>query len=292
MTFAGLFMRAALGALKQQRKVTILGAAGGIVQPLALLMKLKPLVSSLSLYDIANTLGVATAFNHVNTRAEAVGCAVDDKLGEVLKGIDVVIIPAGLPQKPGMTRNNFFNINASIVKSLCTAIAKHCLEVVINMISNPFNSTDPISAEVFNKANTYDHLAISTHLGVKDELVHIDEEKRAFDLTTRMRKEFLVPLQNALEMPEIYMSAEKWSELPDERVPSGAMTNYVGHFASKKKVSACALLPHMVANEAVPGKGKPQGILAKAQWKHMWLEMLIVFCTAIACREPKLMSVP
>jgi malate dehydrogenase len=53
-----------------ERKVAILGAAGGIGQPLALLMKLNPLVSSLSLYDIMGTPGVAADVSHINTRAE------------------------------------------------------------------------------------------------------------------------------------------------------------------------------------------------------------------------------
>ena len=52
------------------RKVAVLGAAGGIGQPLALLMKLNPLVSSLALYDIANTPGVAADVGHINTRSE------------------------------------------------------------------------------------------------------------------------------------------------------------------------------------------------------------------------------
>lgn len=52
------------------RKVTVLGAAGGIGQPLALLMKLNPLVSQLSLYDINNTPGVAADVSHINTRSQ------------------------------------------------------------------------------------------------------------------------------------------------------------------------------------------------------------------------------
>lgn len=52
------------------RKVAVLGAAGGIGQPLALLMKLNPLVSQLALYDIANTPGVAADVSHINTRSE------------------------------------------------------------------------------------------------------------------------------------------------------------------------------------------------------------------------------
>lgn len=52
------------------RKVAILGAAGGIGQPLSLLMKLNPLVSRLALYDIAGTPGVAADVSHINTRSE------------------------------------------------------------------------------------------------------------------------------------------------------------------------------------------------------------------------------
>jgi malate dehydrogenase len=139
-----------------ERKVVVLGAAGGIGQPLSLLMKLNPLVSRLALYDIAGTPGVAADVSHINTRSEVAGYAGEDQLGEALEGSDIVIIPAGVPRKPGMTRDDLFNINAGIVQSLCTAIAKYCPNALVNMISNPVNSTVPIAAEVFKKAGTYD----------------------------------------------------------------------------------------------------------------------------------------
>ncbi|XP_019193474.1 PREDICTED: malate dehydrogenase, mitochondrial [Ipomoea nil] len=139
-----------------ERKVAILGAAGGIGQPLSLLMKLNPLVTRLELYDIAGTPGVAADVSHINTGSEVVGYMGDENLGKALEGSDVVIIPAGVPRKPGMTRDDLFNINAGIVKSLCTAIAKYCPNALVNMISNPVNSTVPIAAEVFKKAGTYD----------------------------------------------------------------------------------------------------------------------------------------
>nr|NP_001302862.1 malate dehydrogenase, mitochondrial [Brassica napus]Q43744.1 RecName: Full=Malate dehydrogenase, mitochondrial; Flags: Precursor [Brassica napus]CAA61621.1 malate dehydrogenase [Brassica napus] len=139
-----------------ERKVAILGAAGGIGQPLALLMKLNPLVSSLSLYDIANTPGVAADVGHINTRSQVVGYMGDDNLAKALEGADLVIIPAGVPRKPGMTRDDLFNINAGIVKNLWSAIAKYCPHALVNMISNPVNSTVPIAAEIFKKAGMYD----------------------------------------------------------------------------------------------------------------------------------------
>lgn len=80
----------------------------------------------------------------------------DENLGKALEGADVVIIPAGVPRKPGMTRDDLFNINAGIVKALCEGIAKYCPHALVNIISNPVNSTVPIASEVFKKAGTYD----------------------------------------------------------------------------------------------------------------------------------------
>jgi malate dehydrogenase len=139
-----------------RRKVAVLGAAGGIGQPLGLLMKLNPLVTDLSLYDIAGTPGVAADISHINTGANVEGFAGEADLGKALKGCDLVIIPAGVPRKPGMTRDDLFNINAGIVRALATAIAEHCPGALVNMISNPVNSTVPIAAEVFKQKGTYD----------------------------------------------------------------------------------------------------------------------------------------
>ncbi|KFP01814.1 hypothetical protein N300_03449, partial [Calypte anna] len=137
-------------------KVAVLGASGGIGQPLSLLLKNSPLVSKLSLYDIAHTPGVAADLSHIETRANVKGFMGPEQLPECLKGCDVVVIPAGVPRKPGMTRDDLFNTNASIVATLTTACAKHCPKAMICIISNPVNSTIPITSEVFKKQGVYD----------------------------------------------------------------------------------------------------------------------------------------
>ncbi|MFQ6664967.1 hypothetical protein Gotur_031890 [Gossypium turneri] len=137
-------------------KVAILGAAGGIGQPLSLLMKMNPLVSVLHLYDVVNTPGVTADISHMDTGAVVRGFLGQQQLEEALTGMDLVIIPAGVPRKPGMTRDDLFNINAGIVKTLCEGIAKCCPNAIVNLISNPVNSTVPIAAEVFKKAGTFD----------------------------------------------------------------------------------------------------------------------------------------
>ncbi|XP_061949486.1 malate dehydrogenase, glyoxysomal-like [Populus nigra] len=137
-------------------KVAILGAAGGIGQPLAMLMKMNPLVSVLHLYDVVNTPGVTADIGHMDTGAVVRGFLGQPQLENALTGMDLVIIPAGVPRKPGMTRDDLFNINAGIVRTLCEGIAKCCPNAIVNLISNPVNSTVPIAAEVFKKAGTYD----------------------------------------------------------------------------------------------------------------------------------------
>lgn len=73
---AGLTRRGFASESAPDRKVAILGAAGGIGQPLSLLMKLNPLVSRLALYDIAGTPGVAADVSHINTRSEVNFCFI------------------------------------------------------------------------------------------------------------------------------------------------------------------------------------------------------------------------
>jgi malate dehydrogenase len=79
-----------------------------------------------------------------------------EQLEECLAGSHVVVIPAGVPRKPGMTRDDLFNVNAGIVKSLVEAAAKACPKACIAIITNPVNSTVPIAAEVLKKAGVYD----------------------------------------------------------------------------------------------------------------------------------------
>ena len=80
----------------------------------------------------------------------------NDELADCLKGCEVVVIPAGVPRKPGMTRDDLFNTNASIVQTLTTACAQHCPQAKIAIISNPVNSTVPIAAEAYKKVGNYD----------------------------------------------------------------------------------------------------------------------------------------
>eukprot|EP01026_Neomeris_dumetosa_P047654 TRINITY_DN4099_c0_g1_i14.p1 TRINITY_DN4099_c0_g1~~TRINITY_DN4099_c0_g1_i14.p1 ORF type:complete len:303 (-),score=45.54 TRINITY_DN4099_c0_g1_i14:81-989(-) len=137
-------------------KVSVLGAAGGIGQPLCLLLKMSPYVTELALYDIANTPGVAADLSHCNTKPQVKGYTGKDEIGGALENADLVVIPAGVPRKPGMTRDDLFNINAGIVKDLVESVADFCPSALVHIISNPVNSTVAIASEVMKAKGVYD----------------------------------------------------------------------------------------------------------------------------------------
>merc|ERR1711862_187166 len=135
--------------------VAVMGASGGIGQPLSMLLKLNPAVTKLNLYDIVHTPGVAADLSHIETKAATTGYVGADQLEASLVGAEIVVIPAGVPRKPGMTRDDLFNTNASIVATIAAAAAKVCPNAMIAIISNPVNSTVPIASEMFKKAGVY-----------------------------------------------------------------------------------------------------------------------------------------
>jgi len=138
-------------------KVCVLGAAGGIGQPLSLLLKLQlPAGSELALYDVAPfTPGVAVDLSHIPTDVEVAGY-VGDEVESAMQDADIVVIPAGVPRKPGMTRDDLFNVNAGIVKTLVGAGTRACPNACFAIVTNPVNSTVPIAAEVLKAAGVYD----------------------------------------------------------------------------------------------------------------------------------------
>jgi malate dehydrogenase len=123
---SGLLARGFASSARAERKVAVLGAGGGIGQPLSLLLKTDPLVTGLSLYDVRGAPGVAADVSHVNTHSVVKGYeqaewvvlagsypapaafkpildSADNSIKAALTGAEIVIIPAGVPRKPGMT---------------------------------------------------------------------------------------------------------------------------------------------------------------------------------------------
>ncbi|CAN1128469.1 Uncharacterized protein L728 [Linum perenne] len=114
----------------------------------------------------------------------------------------------------------------------------------------------------------------------------MEEAHYAYRVRDRLRKEILVPLHKALQLPEVYMSAREWNTLPYGRVPSVAMKKYKDHFmkhdkerfeeylenvkAGKAKIAAGALLPHEIIGQL---EDKDGGTVAELQWARVVEDM-------------------
>lgn len=142
-------------------KVCVCGGAGGIGQPLSLLMGMDPNVSELCIFDLnvaaVQPAGVAADLGHLERKCAVKGYVMEvgknpiDHLEECLTGCHLVLVPAGVPRKPGMTRDDLFATNAGIAKGIVEACAKYCPEAVLGMIVNPVNSVVPAMAELYAK---------------------------------------------------------------------------------------------------------------------------------------------
>ncbi|KAG7863748.1 hypothetical protein KL919_001063 [Ogataea angusta] len=141
-------------------KLVVLGACGGIGQTLSLLLRTNALIDELVLYDVVDPAGVATDLSHIPTRQQVrhfcpLSKTDDSQLRTALQGANIVVIPAGIPRKPGMSRDDLFNINASIVQQLVRVYGEVCPEAFLAIISNPVNSTVPIAAEQLRSQSCY-----------------------------------------------------------------------------------------------------------------------------------------
>jgi malate dehydrogenase len=67
---------------------------------------------------------------------------------EAIAGSGVIVITAGLPRKPGMSRMDLIGVNARIVRSVTEQVVKHAPEAVVIVVSNPLDEMTALTAKV------------------------------------------------------------------------------------------------------------------------------------------------
>merc|ERR1719322_1395749 len=101
--------------------------------------------------------GVAADLGHLERKCAVKGHVMEvgkkpiDHLEDCLTGCHLVLVPAGVPRKPGMTRDDLFATNAGIAKNIVEACAKFCPEAILGLIVNPVNSVVPAMAALYEK---------------------------------------------------------------------------------------------------------------------------------------------
>jgi malate dehydrogenase len=73
------------------------------------------------------------------TRVVGVSTGPNGEGYEAIEGSDVVVITAGLPRKPGMSRMDLLGVNAKIVRGVAENVAKYAPNAVVIVVSNPLD---------------------------------------------------------------------------------------------------------------------------------------------------------
>ncbi len=67
---------------------------------------------------------------------------------EAIAGSGIVVISAGLPRKPGMSRMDLIGVNAKIVRNVTEQVLKHAPDAVLIVVSNPLDEMTALAAKV------------------------------------------------------------------------------------------------------------------------------------------------
>ena len=124
---------------KLMKKITLIGA-GQIGGTLAHLIALKGL-ANVVLFDVAKGIAKGKALDIAQSSPVSgfnVSLIGTDKY-EDTKNSDVIIITAGVPRKPGMTRDDLLGINLKIIKQVAEGIKKTSPNAFVICITNPLD---------------------------------------------------------------------------------------------------------------------------------------------------------
>jgi len=124
-----------------RRKIALIGA-GQIGGTLALLAAQKEL-GDVALFDVVDGMPQGKALDLVESTpidgitAELSGTS---DYGPALEGADVVIVTAGVPRKPGMSRDDLIATNADVIKTVAANIKQHCPGAFVIVVTNPLDA--------------------------------------------------------------------------------------------------------------------------------------------------------
>jgi len=124
-----------------RKKIALIGA-GQIGGTLALLAAQKEL-GDVVLFDIVDGMPAGKALDLVqSTPIEGYNAALSgtSDYAEALAGAAVAIVTAGIPRKPGMSRDDLIATNAEVIKTVAENVRTHCPDAFVIVITNPLDA--------------------------------------------------------------------------------------------------------------------------------------------------------
>ncbi len=221
--------------------ISIIGT-GRVGASTAAFLMLGEVDNNLTLVDIVEGLpqGEALDLNHA---ASILGKSVIVKGSnnyEDIKGSDIVIVTAGLPRKPGMTREELAAKNAEIVASTAEKIKKYAPESIVIITTNPL---DAMVMVLYKKLN-FPRNRVIGFSGV------LDSRRMAFYASQHIgiSSAAIIPLvlgqhgENMYPVPELsmvygkslksYLTDEQYSKVVKDTIEAGAQITNLRKFSS------------------------------------------------------------
>ncbi len=123
--------------IKRGNKISIIGGAGAVGATIAYTLTLSGYINDLVLVDIAKdrTEGEALDLNHGSAFINPMNIKAGDY--EDTKDSDIVIITAGIAQKPNQTRIELVKRNIEVLESVIPEVVKYSPNSILLVISNP-----------------------------------------------------------------------------------------------------------------------------------------------------------
>jgi malate dehydrogenase len=179
---------------------------------------------------------------------------------EKIAGADVVVMTAGVPRKPGQSREELININAGIVKGICADVKKHAPDSVLIVVSNPLDAMVFVakqvtgfprervigSAGVLDSARFRTYLALAAGVSVEDV--------QAIVLGAHTDKD-MVPVTSTAMIGNVpvakFLSPEKLKEVVENTKKGGAtLTGLIGTSAwLAPGAGTCLMVEAIVRNQ-------------------------------------------
>ncbi len=147
-----------------RKKIALIGGGqiGGVLAQLLAMKRLGDVV----LYDIVEDMPQGKTLD-IGEAARIDGFDANIKGTNDYKDIensDLIIITAGLPRKPGMSRDDLLTTNAKIMNTVAENVKKYAPKAIVIIISNPLDAM----VTLFKKVTGFDHNRVLGQAGVLD----------------------------------------------------------------------------------------------------------------------------
>lgn len=194
-----------------RNKIALIGA-GQIGGTLALLAGLKEL-GDVVLFDIVDGVPQGKALDLAQaTPVEGFDAAYAGASEyEAIAGADVVIVTAGVPRKPGMSRDDLVGINAKVVRAVGAGIKQHAPDAFVIVITNPLDAM----VGLMQRATGFDPSKVAGMAGVLDSARFRYFLAEEFDVSVEDVTAFVLGGHGDTMVPSVRYSTVAGIPLPD-----------------------------------------------------------------------------